>query len=128
RLDDAAKLGSPNPLLTPPRVVDSRRPPAPPGCPRCSGWPRGAAVRARNSWSGRMVVPNEKASVRPRGLLLAAVVFTVAFAGPTTRGLALDESAEASDRGAQIYREQCAACHGDKGEGVKSAYPRVLTG
>jgi mono/diheme cytochrome c family protein len=28
-----------------------------------------------------------------------------------------------AERGAQVYRDRCAACHGDHGEGVRDAYP-----
>jgi mono/diheme cytochrome c family protein len=33
--------------------------------------------------------------------------------------------AEVAERGAKIYRDRCAQCHGDKGEGVAGAYPAL---
>jgi mono/diheme cytochrome c family protein len=32
---------------------------------------------------------------------------------------------EVAERGAKIYRDRCAQCHGDKGEGVAGAYPAL---
>ena len=37
-------------------------------------------------------------------------------------------AAELSDRGARIYREQCASCHGPKGEGVADKHDEPLYG
>ena len=34
-------------------------------------------------------------------------------------------SARVAERGAKIYEQQCAQCHGDKGEGVAGAYPAL---
>ncbi|RYY81449.1 MAG: cytochrome c, partial [Comamonadaceae bacterium] len=34
-------------------------------------------------------------------------------------------SADVLNRGARIYEQQCAACHGERGEGVKGAYPAL---
>lgn len=34
-------------------------------------------------------------------------------------------SAEVMDRGGKIYEQQCASCHGDKGQGVPSMYPAL---
>jgi len=30
------------------------------------------------------------------------------------------------ERGGKVYREHCASCHGDKGQGVPGAYPRLV--
>jgi len=38
---------------------------------------------------------------------------------------ALPATANAVQRGARIYGEQCAQCHGERGEGVAGAYPRL---
>jgi mono/diheme cytochrome c family protein len=34
-------------------------------------------------------------------------------------------SARMAERGAKLYEQHCAACHGDRGEGVAGAYPRL---
>jgi Protein of unknown function (DUF1592)/Protein of unknown function (DUF1588)/PA14 domain/Protein of unknown function (DUF1595)/Cytochrome C oxidase, cbb3-type, subunit III len=47
--------------------------------------------------------------------LVIAVLPSVALAGPARSG-------------EQIYREQCASCHGPKGEGTDDHYPRALVG
>jgi len=50
---------------------------------------------------------------------------------PQTRSAPVNQvaemSAEAAERGARIYRDNCAQCHGENGEGVAGAYP-VLAG
>src|SRR5579862_5333608 len=51
-----------------------------------------------------------------RVLLVASAV---AFSG---RALAADPAGE------KIYRQQCASCHGAKGEGTKEDYPKPLAG
>src|SRR5688572_19987657 len=37
-------------------------------------------------------------------------------------------SAEEQKTGEQIYRKQCASCHGKNGEGTDEYFPRALTG
>jgi hypothetical protein len=37
-------------------------------------------------------------------------------------------AADETRTGEQIYRQQCASCHGAKGEGTEEEYPRALTG
>ena len=34
-------------------------------------------------------------------------------------------SKETAERGARVYRDHCAGCHGDRGEGVRGAYPAL---
>ncbi len=72
-----------------------------------------------------------------RGLLcgLSAMLFVVggAIAVCTTSSIAsaADDGRSAADllaRGQTIYRETCAACHGEKGEGVDGAYGDPLIG
>ncbi|MGZ5847852.1 MAG: c-type cytochrome [Ramlibacter sp.] len=36
---------------------------------------------------------------------------------------AVQVSARTAERGARVYRQQCAQCHGEHGEGVRGAYP-----
>ena len=39
-----------------------------------------------------------------------------------------DSKSQLLDRGQKIYTEQCASCHGEKGEGVSGSYPEALIG
>lgn len=43
-------------------------------------------------------------------------------------GLALGASATAAPDGARLYRNQCASCHGEKGEGVRDKHGEPLVG
>ncbi len=64
----------------------------------------------------------------------ATAMATYLKALPVTRGVAFKASASpvasgkgvAADRGAQLYREHCAACHGKEGEGKAGAYPALV--
>ncbi len=47
---------------------------------------------------------------------------------PTARCLADDAEQGLLDRGAAIYAESCAACHGEQGQGVADSYPDPLLG
>jgi mono/diheme cytochrome c family protein len=53
--------------------------------------------------------------------LLLACVWLGAVTAPA-------EDAELLERGEKIYRAQCADCHGDRGQGVESAYEKPLLG
>lgn len=59
---------------------------------------------------------------RPRvwgvSVLLGLIVAAIPAAG----------RADAPRTGAQIYRQQCASCHGAKGEGTRESYPHPLIG
>lgn len=57
----------------------------------------------------------------PPGLLLAGLALALA-----TRPSAADEAPERN--GEQIYRQQCASCHGASGEGTAEHYPKALVG
>ncbi len=46
-------------------------------------------------------------------------------AQPTTAPALAPPAAGVVQRGARIYGEQCAQCHGERGEGVAGAYPRL---
>jgi mono/diheme cytochrome c family protein len=39
--------------------------------------------------------------------------------------VAVPLSARVAERGAKVYADRCAQCHGDKGEGVPNAYPAL---
>ncbi|MFN7843183.1 MAG: c-type cytochrome [Pirellula sp.] len=39
-----------------------------------------------------------------------------------------DSKSQLLGRGQKIYTEQCASCHGEKGEGVSGSYPEALIG
>tara|TARA_R110002073_G_scaffold46789_2_gene127425 strand:+ start:3724 stop:6090 length:2367 start_codon:yes stop_codon:yes gene_type:complete len=56
---------------------------------------------------------------------LAALLGVVAC---SARASAAESNDAAAARGAQIYAEQCASCHGAEGQGVPSEYPSALTG
>ena len=43
-------------------------------------------------------------------------------------GLLLDSSVQGEDQGARIYRVQCAACHGENGQGTAEHFPDPLRG
>ena len=45
--------------------------------------------------------------------------------GDASRRATGDDDAVASEAGAKLYTTHCAACHGDRGEGVAGAYPAL---
>lgn len=55
------------------------------------------------------------------------VVLAICFAAPPTAS-ADDVDAARLQRGADIFRESCAECHGQRGEGVQDVYSNVLAG
>src|SRR5262249_5414832 len=63
----------------------------------------------------RSLIPGRRLCLTGTVLLLAAASapFAMAADGPT---------------GAQIYRKQCASCHGPAGEGTPDNYPHPLAG
>ena len=42
-----------------------------------------------------------------------------------TDAAALPVGSRTAERGAKVYRDRCAQCHGDRGEGVEGAYPAL---
>jgi mono/diheme cytochrome c family protein len=60
-------------------------------------------------------------SLVPRNPLLTLVLFVSLLAAGWS-------FAAEPKTGAEIYKEQCAVCHGSKGEGTDSEYPQELTG
>jgi mono/diheme cytochrome c family protein len=75
---------------------------------------------------------NPPPSARPGrtpGLAVAAMAVAWLLAGPSpSPAAALPQDDELIARGAQIYRNQCAECHGDDGEGTELDYPHPLEG
>lgn len=65
-------------------------------------------------------------------MLIAGIYFSGGFVAiPTNAQDAsppIIEHKERFDRGASIYKSQCANCHGEQGQGVKDAYAEALTG
>jgi mono/diheme cytochrome c family protein len=59
------------------------------------------------------------ADLRSMAVFLKALPQTKAEAGVA----AAPPSASVAERGAKLYEQHCAQCHGDKGEGVPGAYP-----
>ncbi len=100
-------------------------------------WPEGDIVQllatgmtSRASALGPMgeVVGQSTQHLTPRDLAAMAVFLkSVPQAGRTeardTRLERVPVRAGALERGARLYGQQCAACHGEQGEGVPGAYP-----
>ncbi len=61
-------------------------------------------------------------------LTLAGTLGVAAETISVAAGATKSEEELILDRGAVIYSESCAACHGDKGQGVEDAYPSSLVG
>jgi mono/diheme cytochrome c family protein len=59
---------------------------------------------------------------------LALVAISAVVVGGFGTQAHADSQEELLNRGANIYRERCASCHGAKGEGVADAYAEALTG
>jgi len=62
-------------------------------------------------------------------LAMATFLQTVPASQPATPdapAAAVQVSARIAERGARIYRQQCAQCHGERGEGVPGAYPPLV--
>ncbi len=69
---------------------------------------------------------NHLLAQRPTSLAALTVILLLTL---TTHAAADDPSQEAQlKRGQQLYRAQCASCHGPQGEGVEDAYAERLTG
>ena len=66
--------------------------------------------------------------IERRSTLASALGFAVCLWA--TFGLAADavDAAEVKLSGEQLYRKQCASCHGTRGEGVKGEYEEALAG
>lgn len=62
----------------------------------------------------------------PWRILPIGLITLLACLGSSTR--AADALPEEYSHGAAIYKNQCAECHGESGEGVESAYPEALVG
>ena len=60
--------------------------------------------------------------------LLSGVVWTVAVIGNGTPTNSFADPPADDSRGAEIYTNQCADCHGDRGQGVFGVYDDPLTG
>jgi mono/diheme cytochrome c family protein len=87
-----------------------------------------SGVSARGSVQGPMaeVVARSTRYLTDSDLLAMAVYLrALPGAGEKSSALAEQSGSAASPRGAKLYADHCATCHGEQGEGVAGAYPAL---